>query len=636
MITLRSIAIGAALIPVTVMWVVQSEITWYSGEPTTISLFYHVVFILFWLVLVNLLVKKYWSDHALNPGELLTIYFMLCMASVMCGHDMLEILVSFLSYPFWNATPENRWAETIIPYIPDWLSVRDLDVLRGAYEGDSTMYRMEVIRAWSGPMLWWASFLIALVGTTTFINVILRKQWTEHEKLAYPVIQIPMELTINAESLLRNKLMWYGFLIAGGIDLLNGFNKLYPTVPKIPIVQVTDLGQYFTEKPWNAIGSTWVMLYPFAIGLCFFLPTDLAFSCWFFFLVWKGQLVLSSWLGIRDLPGFPYVNEQSSGAYLGLAFLALWVSRHYLKQVGRKVVGLRSELDDADEPVSYRGAVIGTLLCLGYLAWFCRQMGVQWWVIGLFFLVYFLIAIAIARMRAELGPPAHDLHYGGPDQLLVKWFGGNRLGPSALTFASFTWFFNRAYRGHPMPQTLESLKVTERTGLSHRRMLIALGIATVLGIFAAYWGMLHIFYRYGIHGSLIGPADTFGREPWVRLHSWLTDPLFQKPDIPRTIATGVGVGWVAILAFFRLHFVWWPFHPVGLAVSSSWSMGMLWFPMFLSWLIKTLLLRYGGSRAYRPAVPFFVGLVLGEFVIGSLWNLLGVAAGIDTYHFWPY
>ena len=30
------------------------------------------------------------------------------------------------------------------------------------------------------------------------------------------------------------------------------------------------------------------------------------------------------------------------------------------------------------------------------------------------FLIYFILATAIARMRAELGPPVHDLHFSGP------------------------------------------------------------------------------------------------------------------------------------------------------------------------------------------------------------------------------
>ena len=91
-----------------------------------------------------------------------------------------------------------------------------------------------------------------------------------------------------------------------------------------------------------------------------------------------------------------------------------------------------------------------------------------------------------------------------------------------------------------------------------------------------------------------------------------------------------------VLAWARLSFAWWPFHPVGYATSGTWSMDQLWFPIFLGWLAKGLVLRYFGAHAYRPAIPFFVGLVLGEFVVGSFWNLAGIVTGIETYHFWPY
>ena len=91
-----------------------------------------------------------------------------------------------------------------------------------------------------------------------------------------------------------------------------------------------------------------------------------------------------------------------------------------------------------------------------------------------------------------------------------------------------------------------------------------------------------------------------------------------------------------VLAVMRMRFAWWPFHPVGYAVSGSWSMDQLWFPMFVSWLIKRTILRYGGAGSYRRAVPFFVGLVLGEFVVGCYWNLHGIIFGVSTYHFWPY
>ena len=44
--------------------------------------------------------------------------------------------------------------------------------------------------------------------------------------------------------------------------------------------------------------------------------------------------------------------------------------------------------------------------------------------------------------------------------------------------------------------------------------------------------------------------------------------------------------------------------------------------IFVGWLLKWLVLKYGGIRLHRKAVPFFLGIVLGEFVIGSFWSLL--------------
>ena len=76
------------------MWVCLAEIMWYSGQPTTISVFSHVIFILCLLILGNLLVKRFRPAWALKPPELLVIYTMLCLASAMCGHDMGEILAA--------------------------------------------------------------------------------------------------------------------------------------------------------------------------------------------------------------------------------------------------------------------------------------------------------------------------------------------------------------------------------------------------------------------------------------------------------------------------------------------------------------------------------------------------------------
>ena len=93
-----------------------------------------------------------------------------------------------------------------------------------------------------------------------------------------------------------------------------------------------------------------------------------------------------------------------------------------------------------------------------------------------------------------------------------------------------------------------------------------------------------------------------------------------------------------MLSFFlmamRTRLLWWPLHPAGYALSASWTMNMLWFPLFLSWAAKAVLLRYGGLKAHRQAVPFFLGLILGEFIMGSFWSLFCVIFGSPTYTFW--
>ena len=79
---------------------------------------------------------------------------------------------------------------------------------------------------------------------------------------------------------------------------------------------------------------------------------------------------------------------------------------------------------------------------------------------------------------------------------------------------------------------------------------------------------------------------------------------------------------------------WWPLHPLAFAVSSSWEINLVWGPLFLAWLFKSLLLRYGGRGGFQRSLPFFMGLMLGQFVVGSLWNIYGILRDLPTYQFW--
>ena len=39
--------------------------------------------------------------------------------------------------------------------------------------------------------------------------------------------------------------------------------------------------------------------------------------------------------------------------------------------------------------------------------------------------------------------------------------------------------------------------------------------------------------------------------------------------------------------------------------------------IFIGWLLKILILRYGGARLFRQVTPFFLGLIVGDVEEGA-------------------
>ena len=618
--TWRAILIGTALTIPNVYWILDSA---GQGYPTTISLYFNVIFCIFIFTGANLVLTRFVPRVAFQQGELLTIYVMLAIASSLAGHDVLRVLIPMIPYAFWYATTENDWGDLFHRYVPDWMAVKDKTFLTEYYRGEANLYRWEIIEGWLTTTLTWGGFLCALVFVMVFINTLVRKQWTEHEKLSYPIIQLPLELTnVGKTNLLTNKVMWLGFGIAGAIDILNGLHYLFPNVPSLG-GRLYDLRPFFTQKPWSAVGWTPVAVFPFAVGMAFFIPLDLSFSCWFFYLFWKVERVFGDALGIRGMPNFPFTDEQSFGAYIGLFVIAVIATRKHLAHVARKIIN-PDEGGDSDEPMSYRWMILCLIASLMFIGIFCNVAGMSVWAILVFFGIYYAISTAVTRMRAELGSPVHDLHFIGPDEMMPRIFGTRLLGPRNLTMLAYLFSFNRAYRGHPMPHILEGFKLAERTRMSNRRLLIAMCVAVIVGTFGSFWAFYHISY-------IEGARDWFAGRPFNRLQGWLTSP--KVPDIPAIVAMCVGFLITGFLMIMRIRLFWWPFHPAGFAISSSWSMNVFWFSIFVSSVIKWIILKQGGMNLHRKLIPFFLGLILGEFIVGGVWSLIGITMNTPMYRF---
>ncbi|HSV73377.1 MAG TPA: DUF6785 family protein [Chthonomonadales bacterium] len=622
-ITARAIVIGALIIPLNAFWVVRLERVLFGPYPSTISLFPNAVFVLLLLIVGNAVVRRRIPRVALGQGELLTIYFMVAVSTGLAGLDGPAMLAQIVPHGAWLTAQAERW-HRVAETIPAWLAIRDFDVVRGHFLGNSTFAYWPHLRAWLVPLGSWTLLVVLLLWTSMCLNVVLRKQWQDRERLSFPIVWLPLEMSDPGGGLWSNRLMWAGFAFAACLGLYNGIAFLYPSIPMVP-VGIYDLTPLLTTKPWDAIDWLPTTLYPLAIGLGYLLPTDLLFSCWFFFLAFKGQLVVSNAFAWDATPDFPFIREQGFGAVMALAGFYVWTSRTVFAEAWARP----SASDDG--AMSTRAALIGAGVGLVACTAFLSVAGMTWWLALTVHVMYLAVVVVVCRVRAELGPPVHDFHFIGPDRMLPRIFGVEGWRREDLGMMATLWAFNRAHRGDVQPVGLEALTAAHRRGWEPRRMFTAIMVAVVVGTLGAFWAHETQAYALGTSARFnqgVGQAQ----EVFDKLSGWLEGTQDSRPNVPAVWSMAGGAATCLALMVVRMRTVGFPFHPIGFAVASGWSIHLVWLPLMIAWAVKILVMRYGGLALYRRLLPFFLGLILGDCVQGSLWGLASLALNMRMYN----
>lgn len=629
---IRCWVLGLVLVYVNCYWTVFQEAIWYAW-PTDAVPFSTVIVIVFLLTLMNFLIKKYMPKQALTHGELITIYIMLSISSAIANWNMFAAAIPSVGHAFWFARPENEWNEIIWQHLPTWLTISDKSILRPYYQGDSSIFILAHIRAWAKPVLFWTAFASVFFSSMVLISSILRKQWTQRERLTYPVIQMPLEMMNPSGKFFKNRLMWIGFAISSFIVIVNSINFYYPSFPKIPVKR-QHIDHFFNEKPWNAVIPMKVSFYPFIIGLGFLMPLDLCFSAWFFYLFAKLQLVSLSASGLKIRSEFPYFTEQAFGAVIILCCFYVWSGRSHLKQVLKRIFSGNNGYD-ADEPARYRATVWALIGCIIFLLLFLTRMGMSLWVAVSYLGILYALSVVITRIRAELGMPVHDFEGLEPRTSLLTITGTLRLGAKNLTAISLMrWAETGDYNPHPMPHYLEGFRMAERTRTSYRNLFYAMLVATVASSFFCLLTALQMYYKYGGASGVIPGTMTrwYGESTYSRLQQQLTYNTAANPMAIGAMGVGAIIG--LSLMYMRMRFIWWPFHTMGYILADSWAMYNLWSCVLISWLAKLIILKHGGLRSYRKALPFFWGLILGDFIAGGLWLAVGIIFDMNVYVFY--
>ncbi|WP_395144482.1 DUF6785 family protein [Armatimonas sp.] len=602
---------------------------------------------LFALVCVNLGFLKFAKKWALSQKELIILYAMLCVGTCVAGYGFVQILINQIPAPFYEnyATGGSKFKDYIWPNIPEWLVPRDPDVLNGFFRGNTTLWTPANLKGWVVPVLAWSAFIIAVFWTLLCAMSLFRKQWIEEERLTFPLVLLPLEITQNGgrAPIFKSPLFWAGVVIAGLLESVNYLNFLYPSVPSIPLkpgMGFNEIGPLLTERPWNTVGRFTLAFYPSIIGIAYLLSLEVNFSCWSMYLVQKAMIVSSAWLGLSESGGggptnrMPFIKEQGLGAFAGIALFSLWMARKPLKKA---IEALEKPVadDTHEELMSARLALLGGLGGLLFMTLFLTAAGASFWQSLTYVLIYTCCAITLARIVSEAGAGWAWAPMWGNGQFVADTFGQNHLsGKEATLLIGYTSWMNDM-RDNPMPHSAEALKMAQGGGISPRALLKPLLFAIIVGTLAAFWAHLDIYYTYGAATAKVRPALQNGATgPARQAVSLLVSPTLA--DVPGVLGTGFGALVALVISVIRQRVNGFPLHPLGYAVGMTNTMEYMWCPFLIAWVLKAITLRYAGIGGYRKLLPFFLGLILGDYVIPTLWGIFGMLTGYQMYMVFPH
>ena len=573
-------------------------------------------------------------NMALNRSELIVVYIMLVVVASLATMGLCETILPAISGFFYYASPENKWAELLIPHLPPEIVVNDGINNRDFFEGMGKTYQIPWL-VWLRPMAMWMIFLIALYTTMVSIVVILRRQWVDRERLSYPLVQAAQVMIRGEESgkflnpFFRSKVMWAGASLPMIVGLFTGLNKYLGGFPLIPTAWAFPIG----------FGQSINMTISFAVvGFSYLIGPDIAMGIWGFALLSKVEKMLLVANGVTkhqdvwSVRVSELINYQGIGALVVFVALGLWVGREHLTDVWRSFLGRRSNLNDDDEIMSYRAAVTGMLLgSVTMIGWFV-YLGTPLWSSILYIFLLMTIFTGLSRVVAESGVAAIITPMNASDFMLFG-LGGKLIGAQAATNFSLGYIFGADIRVFLMGVVANGLKLIEGMNKHSRRIVTqAIAIAILLGLAGSMYTILALSYR---DGGINSSPWFFKSMPGViartALHGLDADPTYWTG----LGFTGIGAVAMLVLTWVRQRFLWWPLHPIGFPIMTSWVVDWMWFSIFFAWVIKVIILKYGGAAVFTRSRDFFLGLIVGRMFISGGWLVVDYLTGtVSNPIFW--
>lgn len=616
--------------------------------------------ILFLLTLNPLLgcLRRSWM---LSGRELAFVIAVVLFVCFIPGRGLMHHGTGALMLPHHYAKTDTTWQQVealklVPPQMLADVSADEDTALGGFVQGlgqGSTHIALDEIpwQAWARAFLFWGPLLFTLVIALSGLALVVHRQWAAHEQIPYPIVTFA-EAILPAPGqavgeVFRHRLFWLGLVAVFAIHMNNYAAVWWPQ--NVVAFQLRyDFRPLVRLSLAFARGDGWDIAFPrllfTVVGFAYFLSSELSLSMGlapYVYAFFKGTCV---GYGIAVSANFFALESVErglyGGAYLAIGLVMLYNGRRYYADVARRSLGLRSP--GQPEPCAVWGA---RLLMLAGTAFVVQlvTLGIDWQLAVLYTLLFLLISVVLSRVVAETG--AFFIHcYFYPCALLVTFLGALAFDPRTLaTLFLVTVVLMVDPREIFMPFASHAIALADRARLPLGRTTVC-GLAAVLaGLVVATCATLYWQYDQGC--TRVGDGWSLNVMRWpfdnsARLQLRLAALGYEgdavkelpggwarfaraKPHTAGVVAFCSTFSLVILFTLCRMRFAWFPLHPVLFIVLGSYQSRYLGFSFLVGWLVKSMVVKYGGAHHYARLKPLMLGLVAGEMAAGAVTMLIG-------------
>jgi hypothetical protein len=644
------VAAAVGLVACVAIWIVTpyNNFVMHNGYIADSYLPIAALAILVLLVLgVNPLLRRLRPALAFTRGQMALMLGMMLVASTLPGQGLLRTLPWSLAQVVKEANHSKEESDVYKQMdLPKSLFPDELGLNLEAPAADRLLNRLlpgETIpwQAWIGPLTSWGILLLFAWAMMIGVGLIVYPQWRDSERLPFPLLNVYDSLIDDADGkmslapVFREKLFWLAVGVVFVLHLTSSGNTYLPG--RMPVFPLNwNLGSYFTEGIWRHLPGSLTngKIYFIFFGMAFFMPNRISFSIWVIALLYGLYWMLDA-AYMPPAPRFE-IADQRTGAMLAMTVGIIWLGRRHWAHVLRCAFRRCTSEIDRRDAFAGRFFLIGCLGMLGWLLW----VGVQpLWAV-LLVAIGFMVSLLITRLISETGVPLARIYDGMPIDFMKF------LPPSMLSAATIYIGGFFAIIFHYGSRVSVAAMATHAIGLnkdakagSRNRLAVLMLVLLVVGLVVC--GGAHLFFGYHHSVSLDGsqhPISSLGARQMENLvwelRTWNTRGHWRQPSHNRAVHIGFGVGVAGALQWACMAIPKWPLHPIGLLVVTTYFGNEILWSVFFGWLLKVVIVHYGGARAYRSAKPLFLGLIVGEVFASIFWIAIGfVMVALDRPYF---